>query len=41
MSDYDIKNPPSGNPSGRSVLMVIAGLVFVAAVLHFHAAFGF
>jgi hypothetical protein len=39
--DFNIKDPPSGNPSGRAVLMVIAGVVFVAAILHFHAAFGF
>ena len=41
MSDFDIKDPPSGNPSAKAILIVLGCLVFAGAVLHFHAAFGF
>jgi hypothetical protein len=41
MSDFNNDDVPSGNPSPRTVLIVLGCVVLAIAVFQFHAAFGF
>jgi hypothetical protein len=34
MSDFDARNPPSGNPSGRTVLIVLGTIVVIVVLWH-------